>query len=226
MSDAASTGERANREDSLRRKAYCRFQDALLAGTLRPGQSVSQRELAEMLDISLGGLRELLPLLQSEGLLHVLPQRGIQIVVIDLRMIREAFQLRLAIEREAVVHAVLHAPDQIFLAQRERHAAILARSEHAITQEVLDEAQRIDTGFHHTLIGLTDNQMLANAYAPVATRIRLIRLDRIRLNPTVLTPAVIDHLDIIDAILERDRARAVEAIETHIENARRRALVV
>jgi len=52
----------------------------------------------------------------------------------------------------------------------------------------------------------------------------MIRLDRIRLNPVVLAPALADHLDIIEALLKRDRARALKAIEKHIQNARLRAV--
>ena len=57
-----------------------------------------------------------------------------------------------------------------------------------------------------------------------AIRVRMIQLDRIRLNPVVLAPALADHLEIIDALLERDRAKAVLAMETHIHNARLRAV--
>src|SRR5690554_4515722 len=88
---------------SVKQVAYDRFREALFAGHLRSGQLVSQKELVTLLGLSIGALRELLPRLQSEGLLNVLPQRGIQITLIDLPMIRDAFQMRMALEREAVL---------------------------------------------------------------------------------------------------------------------------
>jgi len=207
-----------------RQVAYRRFQQLLLAGQLRPGQNLSQREIIQKLGISLGALRELLPRLEAEGLLAVLPQRGIQITTIDLRMIRESYQMRIAFEREATIYAVEHVSDDALLQQRALHSSILERAAGGISGSLLDEAQKIDSDFHDFLIGSTGNETLIQAYSIIAIRVRMIQLDRIRLNPVVLAPALADHLEIIDGILKRDRDAAVRAIEAHIHNARMRAV--
>ena len=67
------------------------------------------------------------------------------------------------------------------------------------------------------------NQTLIQAYSIIAIRARMIQLGRIRLNPVVLAPALADP-EIIDSICKRDRVQAVKAIETHIQNARLRAV--
>lgn len=208
-----------------RQVAYRRFQQLLLAAQLRPGQNLSQREIIQKLGISLGALRELLPRLEAEGLLAVLPQRGIQITTVDLQMIRESYQMRIAFEREATIYAIEHVPDDALLQQRALHSAVLERAKGGgISGALLDEAQKIDSDFHDFLIGATANETLIQAYSIIAIRVRMIQLDRIRLNPVVLAPALADHLEIIDSILKRDRTKAVEAIETHIQNARARAV--
>lgn len=207
-----------------RQTAYRRFQQLLLAGQIQPGQNLSQRDIVKKLGISLGALRELLPRLEAEGLLAVLPQRGIQITTIDLRMIRESYQMRVAFEREATIYAIEHVPDDTLLHQRELHRSILERAAGGISGALLDEAQKIDSDFHDFLIGATGNETLIQAYSIIAIRVRMIQLDRIRLNPVVLAPALADHLDVIDGILKRDRARAVEAMEAHLQNARQRAV--
>lgn len=207
-----------------RQVAYRRFQQLLLAGQLRPGQNLSQRDIIDKLGISLGALRELLPRLEAEGLLAVLPQRGIQITTIDLQMIRESYQMRMAYEREATIYAVDNVRDEPLLEQRALHSAILERASGGISGALLDEAQKIDSDFHDFLIGATGNETLIQAYSIIAIRVRMIQLDRIRLNPVVLAPALADHLEIIDGILKRDRTLAVKAMETHIQNARLRAV--
>lgn len=208
-----------------RQVAYRRFQQLLLAGQLRPGQNLSQREIIQKLGISLGALRELLPRLEAEGLLAVLPQRGIQITTVDLQMIRESYQMRMAFEREATIYAIEHIAEDALLQQRRLHGDVLARAQGGgISGTLLDEAQKIDSDFHDFLIGATANETLIQAYSIIAIRVRMIQLDRIRLNPVVLAPALADHLEIIDGIIERDRAKAVKAMETHIHNARARAV--
>lgn len=209
---------------SVKQAAYERFRHALFDGRLRPGQFVSQRELVAMLGLSIGALRELLPRLQFEGLLVVMPQRGIQITQIDLPMIRQAFQMRMALEREAVLTAVRRMPDAVLAEQEVLHRAILEEVKHAPSKDVFDRGQAIDDGFHALLVNGTQNDLLIQAYAVNAIRIRLIKLERITLSEHVMPSAFDDHFAVIAAIRSRDAHAAADAIDRHIMNARERAL--
>ncbi|SMY06304.1 GntR family transcriptional regulator [Flavimaricola marinus] len=210
----------------LKKAAYDRFQQALLKGAIRPGQLVSQKELVALLDMSIGALRELLPRLEAEGLLTVMPQRGIQITMIDLPIIRDAFQMRMALEREAVISAVRTLPDEAIDEQERLHRDILARLEAGgdLPPDFFDEGQSVDGAFHELLVGCTRNDLLIHAYHVNSTRIRLIKLDRIKLTRLTLPSAFGDHLAVIEALKARDRAAAVAALEAHIRNARDRAI--
>lgn len=211
---------------SVRKGAYATFQDALMSGSISPGQLVSQRELVSLLGVSLGALRELLPRLESEGLLEVIPQRGIQVTAVDMRMIREAYQMRMAIEREAVISAVegqgLHSAEVD--AQLRLHQDILVRAGAQTTPELLAQAQDIDAGMHEWLINATRNTQLIRTYDVIAVRVRLINIDRMRLTPETLPDALGDHVKLLEAISRRDRPAAVAAIERHITAARSRAV--
>ena len=209
---------------SVKQIAYERFREALFDGRLRPGQFVSQRELVALLGLSIGALRELLPRLQYEGLLVVMPQRGIQITQIDLSIIRQAFQVRMALEREAVLTAVRRMPDAILDEQAGLHQSILDEVRNAPSPDVFERGQKVDDGFHNLLVDSTQNDLLIQAYAVNAIRMRLIKLDRISLSEQVLPPAFADHLAIIDAIKSRDPHAAGDAIDRHIMHARERAI--
>ena len=224
MVTAVSDGPRAHHDGSVRSSAYERFQTNLLSGRIRPGQLISQRELVNMLDVSLGALRELLPRLEAEGLLSVIPQRGIQITTVDIRMIRNAYQMRMALEREAVISAIDMIPDDRLLEQIAMHRDILARAEQTVGDALLGEAQEIDSGMHNFLVAATGNDQLIRGYEIIGIRVRLINIDRIRLSPKVLPQAFGDHLRILDAILRRNRADAVSAMEHHVLEARNRAV--
>ena len=75
----------------------------LLAREIRAGQFVSQRELVEITGLPLGAIRELIPRLEAEGLIRTVPQRGMQVCTVDMQLVRNAFQFRLFLEREAAV---------------------------------------------------------------------------------------------------------------------------
>lgn len=226
MAQASRVGALVSRRGltSVKQAGYDRFQRALLEGRLRPGQLVSQRDLVSMLALSIGALRELLPRLETEGLVTVMPQRGIQITMIDLPMVRDAFQMRMAFEREAVMMAVRRMPDEPLVEQRRIHSVMLERAVADSSAALFDECQDIDTSFHKLFIDSTENELLIQAYEINSIRIRLIKLDRIKLSPTSLPGAFGDHLKVLNAVLNRDLHAAIDAMDQHMLNARERAM--
>ncbi len=68
-------------------------------------------------------MRELIPRLEAEGLLRTVPQRGLQIAHVDLRLINNAFQLRGMLEREAAMHFAASVSDADLAGDRGRASA-------------------------------------------------------------------------------------------------------
>lgn len=211
---------------TLREKAYTSFTQHLLANAVRPGQFVSQRELVELTGMPLGAIRELVPRLEAEGLITTVPQRGMQIAAIDLGLIRDAYQFRLFLEREAVALFVESATDDEIAALRRAHEAVLERAnKEGATEEVAAQAQAVDWGLHDTIIDALGNEIIAKAYRVNSIKIRLIRQELTRIGGLV-EPVMREHLGIIEAIETRNPAIAADALGAHILNARNRALGV
>src|SRR6185369_9138387 len=124
---APAPAEESAVSSSLRVLAYERFRQQILDGRLRAGQFISQRELVKLLEVPLGAVREMIPRLEAARLLVTVPKRGLQIAHIDLKLIRNAFQVRSMIEREAVVHFVRNASEQELDEEERKHRAVLER---------------------------------------------------------------------------------------------------
>jgi DNA-binding GntR family transcriptional regulator len=210
----------------LREKAYERFTARLLAREIRPGQFISQRELVEITGLTLGAIRELIPRLEADGLIETVPQRGMQIVHVDMSLVRNAFQFRLFLEREAAALFAANAPDALLADLRARHEAILEKARRSVTGELVAEAQAVDYALHDAVIDGLDNEIISTAYRVNAIKIRLIRQEHTRLDTALVVPVIQEHLGIIAAFEARDPARAAGAIAAHITSARNRALGV
>ncbi|MBN8939053.1 MAG: GntR family transcriptional regulator [Rhizobiales bacterium] len=211
----------------LRDKAYASFTEKLLAGDVRPGQFLSQRELVEMTGLSLGAIRELVPRLEADGLIKTVPQRGMQVAHVDLNLIRNAFQFRLVLEKEAVAHFVATAGDDQIGRLAAAHRDITARAAQGpVTEALVALAQRTDWDLHDSLIDSLDNAILSEAYRVNSIKIRLIRREQTRLDAARVAPVMAEHLRIIEAIERRDAAGAVQAMTEHILGARNRALQI
>jgi DNA-binding GntR family transcriptional regulator len=208
----------------LREKAYRSFTRHLLARDIRAGQFISQRELVALTGQPLGAIRELIPRLEAEGLIVTVPQRGMQVAHVDLNLIRNAFQFRLMMEREAVAAFTREASDDAVAALREAHMTIVARSHNGVDERLIDDAQDVDRNFHEALIDHLGNDIISKSYRVNWIKVRLIRQNETTLYDALVEPVMREHLAVIEAIERRDEDGAVAALTRHINNARSRAM--
>lgn len=208
----------------LREKAYERFTRHLVALDIRPGQFISQRELVALTDMPLGAIREMIPRLEADGLIITVPKRGLQIANVDVKLVRNAFQLRTILEKEAVARFAERASDAEIEQLQGELDRVMRKAERGVSAKLLEEAQSVDWSFHDTLIDALGNQLISSVYRVNSIKIRLIRLERVTLSDEALMPALHEHQAILAAIARRDGAGAAAAMERHMVSARNRAM--
>ncbi len=165
-----------------------------------------------------------MPRLEAEGLLTTIPQRGMQITNVNVTLVREVFQYRQFLEREAVALFAREASDETIARMRREHEDILAAAlSGAVDAEVEARAQTIDWKMHDDFIFALDNQIITKNYLVNSMKLRLIRQERLRIGGRI-APVMREHLKVIDALERRDPEGAVAALTAHIENSRKLAL--
>jgi DNA-binding GntR family transcriptional regulator len=210
---------------SGRAEAYERFCEQLRGARLRPGQFVSQRELVEMLHMPLGAVRELIPRLEAAGLLLAVPKRGLQIAPVDLKLIRNAFQVRSMVEREAIAHfSQVVTPAELDAIEAD-HLRMLARAQASAPDAQLDhDAQQLDWGLHDRMVDALGNEILSEIYRVNSLHVRLIALDTSQVASERVLPAMQEHLGFLAALRRRDATGAVAALMQHIGSSRQRVV--
>ena len=228
--NVARDGAALGRPDAVsqRVRAYQGFTQRIVSGAILPGQFISQRELMTLLDMPLGAVREMIPRLEAGGLIKTVPQRGLQIAHVDLKLIRNAFQVRSMIEREAVLAFVESASNAELAAIEAAHQQILARANKASTTDpqLLDDAQALDWGLHDRMVDALGNEIVSDIYRVNSLRVRLIKLEQSVITPAILIPAMQEHLSFISALRERNAAQAAALLDAHINSARSRVMNV
>jgi DNA-binding GntR family transcriptional regulator len=218
------TGESAL-SPSLRALAYERFRQLILEGRLRAGQFISQRELVALLEVPLGAVREMIPRLEAARLMVTVPKRGLQIAHIDLKLIRNAFQVRAMIEREAVANFVRQVSDAELDAEEKKHQAILQRALSGKSDPRLDQdALAVDWALHDRMVDAMGNEILSEMYRVNSLHVRMIRLDARQVRPQRVVPAMEEHLKVIKLLKARDEAGALKAMQEHVDQSRQRVL--
>jgi len=210
---------------SGRAEAYERFCQQVLRAHLRPGQFISQRELVTLLDMPLGAVREMIPRLEAASLLRTVPKRGLHIAPVTLRLIRDAFQVRSMIERDAIVHFLRIVSTEELDALEHAHHAMLDRARSARPDPALDaDTQALDWGLHDRMVDAMGNEILSEIYRVNSLHVRLIALDASQIAAQRVLPAMQEHLQFIAALRRRDEDGAIAALMHHIGSSRQRVV--
>ena len=75
-----------------------KLREAIMSGTLKPGQRLVERELCEMTGVSRPSIREALRLLEADGLVNTVPHRGPVVSTISLDEARQLYAARAVLE--------------------------------------------------------------------------------------------------------------------------------
>lgn len=196
-----------------RERAYNSLVEAIFNGGLEAGVPLSERKLAEMLDVGRTPLREALRELEQEGVIEVRPARGTFIRQFSSIDLVEVYGVRDALECHAAELAARKgaaAGLMICGAQLREMAAYPAD----FTAAGIDTA---GTKFHEEVVKSADSAALTDTLRLLRLKFRLIfHLPRY-FDADQIRSTLQDHLAIFDAIVARDATRAAEAMRSHLQ---------
>jgi DNA-binding GntR family transcriptional regulator len=198
-------------------EGYRKFRGALLEGRMTPGQTLTQSDLCEMLGLSLSPLRDTLTLLEADGLITVRKRAGIRVFEPDINFIRQNFQFRTLIEREAVPAFVDAVEDAWLDDMHDRHGALASALDDREAMARTETAMReLDQALHGTIVGALRNPMIDAAHQGLTENLKLARvLNHEVASPTRLRDAVREHFAVLAAARARDAAATLAALEAH-----------
>jgi len=207
-----------------RERAYADIKRAILRGDFTAGQMLSLRELSARVECPIAGVRDAVIRLECDRLLRVHPQRGIQVMEVDLDFVREAYQLRLMIELEGA-RRLMDEPDMAAIdALDRRTAASIAELDGAGDAAAVERAVETDWALHAMVVGSMRSQLLADIYRQNRERQRLIGRVYAFHPAKYARSALQEHVPIIDALKDRDGTRVAALLEAHITSAMRRQI--
>jgi DNA-binding GntR family transcriptional regulator len=192
------------RTSLLRDTVHDRLRDAIVDGTLAPGEVVRDTELAAWLGVSRTPVREALLRLGESGLVRAAPGRSTVVAEIDLDEVREAHAVVVAMHRLAVCEAVERLTDDDLdrmRAANERFAAAVAARDTAA-------ALSADDDFHAVAVDVAGNRALATVLDQLTPVVR--RLERRRFASAAATESVALHDRLVEACAARDADAAAE----------------
>ncbi|SDF22645.1 GntR family transcriptional regulator [Sporomusa acidovorans] len=191
------------------------LREAIVAGTLKPGERLMEIQLAEELGVSRTPVREAIRKLELEGFVVMIPRRGTYVADLSIKDINEVFEIRTALDVLAAGLAVERITEDE-LEQLERLLVeIVELLDH---QDDIEKIVEVDSQFHDVLYRASRNDRLVgiiNNLREQFTRFRSISIQY----PGRMRISVEEHRRLVEAIATRDTELAQQIAREHMENS-------
>ncbi len=191
------------RHQTLREKILETIRDAILKGSLKPGERVSEPELAERFGISRTPIREAFRQLESEGYLQVIPRKGAVVASLSERDIEEFYAIKILLEG----FAAKMAAEKMTAKDIEKLESINERLAQIAKDGDVKNFFRVHNEFHEVFIKAAGNEKLYEMINQLVMRFKRLRLASLS-QPGRMEVSVEEHRNMIAAFKEHDGDRA------------------
>jgi DNA-binding GntR family transcriptional regulator len=204
---------------TLGEKVYAALRELLISGRLAPGERITLRSAADALGVSIMPVREAVSRLVAERALEVAPSRALRVPLMSAGQLQELTTVRIAVEG--------FAAEQAARERSETELTSIAAAEAAFRRESLSRtpnlarAVELNKEFHFAVYAAAGLPSLVEIIGGLWLKIGpVLNLD-LRANPERLVTggARQYHAEMLDAIRERDGARARAALARDISGA-------
>lgn len=190
-----------------------RVREAIYAGVYAPGAPLREVELATVLRVSRGPVREALLRLEREGLVCSEWHRGTTVTTLSAEEADELYSLRDVLEELAVQRLIRHATDAELQAVRAAaDRADGAADKHTAVQQDLD--------FHDAVFAAAHHRRLEAAWRAIRSQVHLFLLIRLGSSDDEYARHVAtEHRELADVLTARDEERALQLFAGHRRHA-------
>lgn len=191
--------------------AYTLLKQKILDSDYPPGEHLLEQDIARELKLSRTPVREAFVRLEQEGLLEIVPRRGICISVLSPKDMRELYEVLTALEPAAVELLARRRP-----AGEELAPLVTAcdEMEAALAGKRLKAWAAADEAFHFNLAQLCGNRRLAAMIMTMWDQAHRARMFTLTLRP-LPKRSTEEHRAVLDAIRAGNFAGARELYAAH-----------
>lgn len=209
------------RDASSVERIYLELRERAMRYDFRPGARINEQALGREFGISRPPLREALNRLVAEGFLDFVMNKGFFRKAVSVEELFNLYQVRIALERRAVLLAVQNASDAEIDSLRAYWSAVMASAASMSIGDLL----LADEEFHRRLAALAHNRELCQFLEQVTRRIHVAR--HIDLEQSDWNAGAFNaHAQLVELLQARQLDAALKALSEHIDLSLKRAVQI
>jgi DNA-binding GntR family transcriptional regulator len=188
-----------------------RLREQIFAHELAPGSWLDEQSLALAFGISRTPMREAIKVLASEGLVTTKMNKGAYVTEVEMRDLEQIFTVLSLLEGEAAKETALRATEAELTQLDDLHH----RLEKAAADRDLEQFFEINVRFHEKIQQIAANPWMNGVINDLRKVLKLQRRDSLSRSGRLLS-SLVEHREILQAILKRDPLAAEAAMRKHL----------
>lgn len=201
--------------------AYSAVKQALLSSKYSPGDRVAIDELCRELEVSRTPVFEALNRLEVEGLVEIVPRRGVYLVTFSDEKAEELCAVREVLETMATRLAARNITDK----QIEQLRKALDKQAACIREGDAEGYATATIRFHDVIVESSGNKTLEKMLGSIYSQMEALRLRTLYL-PKRLKQSFAEHQRIFEALVKRDPTLCEREARHHMESTTATALEI
>lgn len=197
----------------LREVIFNSLREAIIVGELKPGERLTEVQLAEKMGVSRTPVREAIRKLELEGLVDMIPRKGAHVADLSPKDIMDVLEVRASLDGLAAALSATRITD----AELKELNNICMQFISCMEKENLQGAIKKDIEFHEVIYRSSRNEKLIQMDSNLREQIHRFRVIYLKDNSSP-KELINEHADIFEAIKNRDAESARQLAERHIRN--------
>ena len=187
-----------------------RLREQIFSKLLAPGSWLDEQSLALQFGISRTPMREAIKALASEGLVTMKMRRGAYVTEVNRGDLEQIYTVLSLLESQAARESALKATeDELNLLDHLHH-----RLEKAAADRDIEQFFDINGKFHELIQEIAGNRWMNGVITDLRKVLKLHRKDSLT-STGRLQSSLLEHREILQAILKRDESAAEAAMQKH-----------
>ncbi|MBR2527785.1 MAG: GntR family transcriptional regulator [Blautia sp.] len=195
----------------LKLQAYDLIKHNIIHCIYAPDSIITEEMIQADINASRTPIRDALSRLEQEGMIKILPKKGILVTQMTIRDLNMLYEMRFMLEPYCIRNYGMRIPQEQFSDYNDKYTRFLADPEGDYLYE------EMDASFHRMIITSSRNTYIINLYSTLEMQIARSRYMTGKDSLERRKATVLEHLAITQAALKEDWEEAAAAMMEHLK---------
>ncbi|MDD7263281.1 MAG: GntR family transcriptional regulator [Fusobacterium mortiferum] len=199
---------------SMREKVYDTLKQMIIDGVIKPGERIIETEYSNKFQISRTPIREAIRMLELEGLVENQTTGGVIVKTLTREEISEIYKIRIALE-SLIIEEIIKKINNQDIKKLEK---VLKNTKKAFEVKDIEKVFSLFTEFNQILYDIASLPKVTGMINNInlyLKRFRKLSID----NPSRKEEAFEDHVQILEAIKNKELSTAISINRMHLEKS-------